>query len=277
MRAAMTSARYWRAGALALAAALVSPSAWAVPGGERSAIPPSAFADLGFAQSPGAQVPLAVALRDEQGRPVRLADYVHGVPVVLVLEYLHCPNLCGLVLGNLAAALQGLRADSLRAGRDFEVVAVSIDPRETSADARAAHNKYAPPFGDTTRWHFLTGDAAAIRTVADAVGFRYRYDELIGQYAHPAGVTILEPSGRVSRYILGLDYRPLDFRLGLTEASAGEVSAPASQLLLLCYCYDPQTGRYSLAVQRLLQGAGLLTVIVLAVPLLRALRREQRG
>lgn len=254
-----------------------SSPAWAAPGGERSSIQPSAFADLGFEQHPGAQVPLDVTLHDEQGRPVRLADYLHGLPVVLVLDYLHCPNLCGLVLGNLAQALQGLEHADMKAGRDFQMVAVSIDPRETPADARAAHAKYAARFPDTTRWHFLTGDAAAIKAVAAAVGFRYRYDKPIDQYAHPAGVTILAPSGRVSRYILGLDYRPLDFRLGLTEASAGEVSAPASQLLLLCYCYDPQTGRYSLAVHRLMQGAGLLTVIAIAVPLLRALRREQRG
>lgn len=264
-------------GVLALIAVLVAPPAWAVPGGERSSIQPSAFADLAFAQHPGAQVPLGVALRDEQGRAVRLGDYVHGLPVVLVLEYLHCPNLCGLVLGNLAQALQGLTHAAMQAGRDYEVVAVSIDPHETPADARAAHGKYGARFGETAHWHLLTGDAAAVRTIADAVGFRYRYDGSIGQYAHAAGVTILSPSGRVSRYILGLDYRPLDLRLGLVEASAGEVSAPASQLLLLCYCYDPQTGRYSLAVHRLLQGAGLLTVMVIAVPLYRALRREQRG
>lgn len=274
----MVMASAWRiAAVLALVAAFASPAAWAAPGGERSSISPSDFTDLGFAQNPGAQVPLAVVLRDEQGRPVRLADYVHGVPVILVIEYLHCPNLCGLVLGNLAATLQALQADSLRAGRDFEVVALSIDPHETPADARAAHAKYGPEFADTARWHFVTGEAGAIKAVADAVGFRYRYDELIGQYAHPAGLTILGPSGRVSRYILGLDYRRLDLRLGLTEASASEVSAPVTQLLLLCYCYDPQTGRYSLAVHHLLQGAGLLTLATLAVPLLRALQRERRG
>ena len=259
-----------------LLAAAGSP-AWAVPGGARSTIQPSAFSDLGFAQKPGARVPLETAFRDEQGRSVHLADYVHGLPVVLVLEYLHCPNLCGLVLGNLALALQGLARAEMRAGRDYQVVAISIDPRETPADARAAHRTYASRFSQTARWHFLTGDAADIKAVADAVGFRYRYDTLIGQYAHPAGVTILSPGGRVTRYILGLDYRPLDLRLSLTEAAAGAVSAPASQLLLLCYCYDPQTGRYSLAVNRLLQGAGLLTVMVIAIPLYRALRRERHG
>lgn len=264
-------------GMLALLAVVAAQPARAAAGGERSSIQPSAFADLGFAQRPGAQVPLDIVFRDEQGRPVRLGDYVHGLPVVLVLEYLHCPNLCGLVLGNLALALQGLTHAEMRAGRDYQVVAISIDPRETPADARAAHEKYAPRFSETAAWHFLTGDAAAIKAVADSVGFRYRYDKLIGQYAHPSGVTILSPSGRVARYILGLDYRPVDLRLGLTEAEAGEVSAPASQLLLLCYCYDPQTGRYSLAVHRLLQGAGLLTVLLIAVPLYRALRREQRG
>ncbi len=264
-----------RAAVVALMALFVTQPAWAAPGGERSTVGPSDFADLGFAQAPGAPVPGGAAFRNEAGRPVRLADYFHGVPVVLVLEYLHCPNLCGLVLGNLAGALQSLGA--LRAGRDFEVVAVSIDPHETSTDAVAAHEKYETQFPATRRWHLLTGDAAAIKTVADAVGFRYRYDSAIGQYAHPAGVTIVAPDGRVARYILGVDYRPLDLRLALTEASAGEVSPPVTQLLLLCYCYDPQTGRYSLAVQRLLQAAGLLTVLVLAIPLYRAVRRERRG
>jgi len=263
----------WMVSVLALAALCSGPAAAT----SRSSIQSRDFADLGFAQAPGAQVPLDGALRDEQGRPVHLSDYVRGRPVVLVLEYLHCPNLCGLVLGNLAQALQSLDPAGLKAGRDFQVVAISIDPRETPADARAAHARYGARFADTARWHFLTGDGNAVKAVADAIGFRYRYDDLIGQFAHPAGITLLTADGRVSRYILGLDYRPLDLRLGLTEASADGVAAPASQLLLLCYCYDPQTGRYSLAVARLLQGAGLLTVVVLAVPLYRAFRRERHG
>jgi protein SCO1 len=262
---------------LILMVLLIGPGAAVAAGGNRSTVAPSAFADLGFAQAPGAQVPLSVALRDEQDRPIRLGDYFRSRPVVLVLDYLHCPNLCGLVLGNLAGALQALESSSLKAGQDFEVVAISIDPHETPADARAAHQSYGRRFSGTTRWHFLTGDVQDVKAVADAIGFRYRYDDAIAQYAHPAGVTLLSPDGRISRYILGLDYRPLDLRLGLTEASAGGVAAPASQLLLLCYCYDPQTGRYSLAVQRLLQAAGLLTLAVMAVPLVRALRRERRG
>lgn len=254
--------------ALVLAAMPLSPA------GARSSFDVDTLATLGFRQRPGAHLPLDTVLRREDGQAVHLAQYFGNRPVVLAFDYLRCKTLCGVVLGNLAAALDPLPLD---AGRDYEVVAVSIDPHETPADARAAHGKYGARFGETAHWHLLTGDAAAVRTVADAVGFRYRYDGSIGQYAHAAGVTILSPSGRVSRYILGLDYRPLDLRLGLVEASAGEVSAPASQLLLLCYCYDPQTGRYSLAVHRLLQGAGLLTVMVIAVPLYRALRREQRG
>lgn len=259
-----------------IVAALVAATAAgpATAAGNRSTIQPADFSSLGFTQHPGAKVPLAVEFRDEQNRPVRLGDYVNGHPVILVLEYLHCPDLCGLVLGNLAQALQAVPQ---KIGRDVDVVAISIDPRETPADARAAHAKYAPRFAATRDWHFLTGQAADIKAVADAVGFRYRYDPSIRQYAHPAGVTILSADGRVSRYILGLDYRPLDLRLGLAEASAGQVSSPAAQILLLCYCYDPQTGRYSLAVSRLLQGAGLLTVLAIAFPLYRALRRELRG
>lgn len=252
--------------------ALFGAASPAAAAGNRSTLQPADFSSLGFAQHPGAQVPLGTEFRDEQNRPVRLGQYVEDRPVVLVLEYLQCPNLCGLVLGNLAEALQAVPQ---KVGRDFDVVAISIDPHETSADARAAHLKYAPRFAATREWHFLTGPAANIKAVADAIGFRYRYDPSIQQYAHPAGVTILSPDGRVSRYILGLEYRPLDLRLALAEASAGQVSSPAAQILLLCYCYDPQTGRYSLAVSRLLQGAGLLTVLAIAYPIYRALRRER--
>lgn len=262
-----------RAAILALLVAVAMPGL-AAASGNRSTIQPTDFSDLGFAQHPGAQVPLGTEFRDEQNRPVRLGQYFRGQPVVLVLEYLHCPNLCGFVLGNLAQALQAVPQ---KIGRDYGVVALSIDPHETPADARAAHAKYAPRFAATQSWHFLTGTAADIKAVADAVGFRYRYDPSIQQYAHPAGLTILSPNGRVSRYILGLDYLPLDLRLGLTEASADQVSSPAAQILLLCYCYDPQTGRYSLAVSRLLQGAGLLTVLAIAYPLYRALRHELKA
>lgn len=242
----------------------------------RSTLTPDQFAGLAFAQHPGARLPLDAAFADEAGRPVRLGEFFGGKPVVLVLEYLHCRTLCGVVLGNLATALDRV---SLDAGRDFAVVAVSIDPRDGPAEARAAKARelahYRHP-GAAAGWHFLTGTAAEIGRVADAVGFPFRYDAEIEQFAHPAGITLAAPDGTVARYILGVDYRPLDLRLGLVEASRGTVSSAASGLLLLCYCYDPQTGRYSVPINRATTIACLLTVAGIGAMVV-GLNRARRG
>jgi protein SCO1/2 len=165
----------------------------------------------------------------------------------------------------------------LTVGRDFQVLAVSIDPHETAADARAARARYAARGADAARWHFLTGPPGEVGRLAAAVGFPYRYDGSADQFAHPAGLVLLSPGGRISRYLLGLDYRPLDLRLGLTEAGAGRIASPAARLLLLCYGYDPETGRYSLAVHELLRAGGLLILLAVGIPVLRMLYRDRRG
>lgn len=259
------------AAALLLLAAAASPAA-AAP----SSLRPSDFADLGFAQKPGAAVPLDLVFRDESGAAVPLRRFFHGVPVLLVLDYLHCPNLCGLVLGGLAISLGKL---PLAAGRDYEVLAVSFDPREGPADAARAKSDYEARFGASggvARWHFLTGAASASASLAAAVGFRYRYDKAIGQYAHPSGVTILSPEGIVSRYLLGIDQQPFALRLAIAAASNGVVAAPAAKLLLLCFCYDPETGRYTPLIMRLTTIACCATALALAAGVAIALRRERR-
>ena len=239
-----------------------------------STLSPDAVKDLSFHQHLGARLPLDAAFRDEEGELVRLSDFFQGKPVVLVLEYLRCKTLCGFVLQDLAKALA---QSSLASGRDYQVVAIGIDPREGPAEARAARGTYLQRFGQANAagWHFLTGAGRAVADVAAAVGFPFRYDPGIDQYAHPAGLIVAAPDGTIARYVLGLDYRPLDLRLALTEAAAGTIASPASELLLLCYGYDPGTGRYSLAIDnitRLLRGATVLGVGMLVVRLVRGAR-----
>jgi protein SCO1 len=233
------------------------------------------LADLSFHQHPGASLPLDATLIDEDGRHVRLGDLFSGKPVILVLDYLHCKTLCGFVLGNLARAAARVRRD---AGADFSVVALSIDPRETPADARAARAQYRLQGHDTDGrgWHFLTGSADEVRRVAAAVGFPYRYDEDADQFAHPAGFVVAAPNGTIARYVLGIDYAPLDLRLAVAEAGRGTISSPVNDLLLLCYCYDPQTGRYGPAIGNALRIAGGLTVLGI-MAMVGRLMRMRRG
>ncbi|MCA9972297.1 MAG: SCO family protein, partial [Anaerolineales bacterium] len=212
------------------------------------------------------------------GRPVQLGDYFAADrPVVLTLGYYECPRLCGLVFKETADALRGLQG--LTVGADFTVLSVSIDPGETPAIAaakKAAHVSQAGPAAAAAAagWHFLTGQQAAIDRLADAVGFRYAYDPASDQFAHPTGLIVLTPDGRIARYIFGIDYPPRDLRLALVDAAAGEIGSPADQLLLLCYRYDPQTGRYTPLIASAIRWAGLGTVLLLGLVLGRAWRRE---
>lgn len=242
--------------------------------GPRSSLLPADTRDLGFQQHMGAALPLGVTLRDISGRLVHLRDLFHGEPAVLVLDYLRCRNLCGVVLEHTARMLS---LTPLTAGRDYEVIAISIDPRDEPADAREARAKYLAglPAGSAAAWHFLTGSEASVRAVADAVGFHYRYDPSIDQFAHPAGIMLLTPRGTVARYLLGVGFRPLDLRLGLTEAAHGRISSPVADLLLLCYCYDPGTGRYSFAIRNTTRALCLATVLGLAFMIVRLCRRPR--
>jgi protein SCO1/2 len=235
-----------------VALALATGAARAAP----STIPPSDFATFAFEQHLGAALPLDLILYEADGKPVRFGALFDGRPVLLDFEYDRCTTLCGVMLDQLKSALQAL---PIAADRDYRLVAIDIDPEATpqqAADFAKAHGID----GDGTT--VLTGDAAAIRRLAGTAGFPYRRDDVTGQYAHPAGFVVATPHGTISRYLLGLDWRPLDLRLALAEAAGGGVAAPARALLLFCYCYDPQTGRYDLAVGRLLQIVGAATLLV---------------
>ena len=185
--------------------------------------------------------------------------------------------LCTLVLNGLTRSLKPLAFD---AGREFDVVVVSIDPKETPALAavkkRGYLSRYGRP-GTEQGWHFLTGDEPSIRRLAQVAGFRYHYDPQTGQYAHPAGIMVLTPQGRVARYLYGVDYAARDLRLGLIEASAGKIGSPVDQLLLLCFHYDPGTGKYTLAVIQALRVGGVATVVALGSFIGLMIWRERRA
>ncbi|HEX6738751.1 MAG TPA: SCO family protein [Vicinamibacteria bacterium] len=236
---------------------------------------PTALREVGFDQRLGQALPLDLALRDEAGRAVRLGDYFGKRPVVLSLVYYECPMLCTLTLNGLVSALGVLPWNP---GEEFELITVSFDPRETPAQAAAKKKAYLARYQRPQAqagWHFLTGDAAALRALTGAVGFRYAWDDASKQFAHPAGVVVATPDGRLARYLFGIEYAPKDLRLALLEASSGQVGSPVDQLLLFCYRYDPATGRYGAALMRVMRTAAVLTLLALGGFMLASLRRER--
>ncbi|WP_448192570.1 SCO family protein [Azospirillum sp. sgz301742] len=260
------------AGAVLLAGTTAPLSA---PRAASSSLPAAALAGLAFAQHPGATLPADVTLRDSTGAAVDTGTlFGAGRPMILVFDYFRCTTLCGVVLGDLAAAL---RRVPLTPGRDYGVAAVSIDPGETPADAaalKARHFGRDPAFAGAAR--FLVGDGEAVRRLAVAAGFPYRDDPALGQYAHPAGVVLVSPGGTISRYLLGIGYDPLDLRLGLVEASKGTIASVADHLLLLCYAYDPARGKYDAAVGWLMRATGAASVLGLGLVIARAARQPRR-
>jgi protein SCO1/2 len=222
--------------------------------------------DVAFEQKIDAQIPLDLPFVDSNGAAVTLGDYFgRDRPVILALGYYACPMLCSLVREGLITSLQDVR---LNVGSDFDVVYVSIDPLETpmlAAGARAAAiSRYGRP-GTDDGWHFLTGGQDAIDQLAAAVGFRYVYDETINQYAHAAGIMVATPQGRVARYLFGIEYAANDIRFAVIEAADNKIGTAVDQLMLLCYQYDPVTGRYTGAVMNLIRLAGTITVVIMAV------------
>lgn len=235
------------------------------------------FTEVAFEQKLGEQVDLSLPFVDDEGNAVVLGDYFHeGRPVILALVYFDCPMLCNMVLNG---TVRSLRPISMNPSEDFEVVVLSFDPGEDHQLAHAKMGNYIQSYsrpGTEGGWHFLTGDEASIDALTDQVGFRYVYDEPTDQYAHASGITVLTPEGKVSRYLFGIDYAPKDLRLALTEASDGEVGGVVEQLLLLCFAYDPTTGRYGATIMFFIRLAAGLTVAVLVGLIIWSRRRENR-
>lgn len=234
------------------------------------------FADIGLDQRLDTQLPLDLTFSDENGNPVRLREYFSTKPVILSLAYYDCPMLCSLVVNGV---IRTLRTLSFSAGNEFTVLTISFNPKDTPKMAAIKKQTSLQSYnraGAEAGWHFLTGDEAAIQQLTQAIGFRYRYDAERKEYAHPSGIMVLTPAGRISRYFYGIEYAPRDVRLGLIEAADGKIGSSVDQLLLLCYHYDPETGKYGVMITRALRLAGAVTVFGIGGFILLSLRRDRR-
>jgi protein SCO1/2 len=232
---------------------------------------------VGIDQKIGQQLPLDLHFTDERGATVRLGQYFGTRPVVLALAYYECPMLCTHVLNGMAGALKTL---TFEAGKDFDVVVVSINPREGPQLASEKKTAYLETYGrphSARSWHFLTGKEPDIQTLAAALGFRYAYDDRIQQYAHAAAIYVATPAGVVARYFLGIEFPPRDLRFALVEASQNRLGTIGDKVLLLCYHYDPATGRYGAIALGAVRIGGVLTIVAFLAFLFVSLRNERRA
>ncbi|HEX5446626.1 MAG TPA: SCO family protein [Pirellulales bacterium] len=231
---------------------------------------------IGIDQRLGEQLPLDLELRDETGQTVKLGDYFREQPVVLMLVYYRCPMLCTQVANGFLKSSQAIK---YAIGHDYQVVTVSFDPRETTelaAEKKASYVRAYRREGAAAGWHFLTGDEEALRRLTESVGFRYRYDPKSDQYAHASGIMVATPDGKLSRYFYGIEYEPSYLRMALIESSQGRIGTPVEKVLLMCFHYDPLTGKYGLAIAAALRLGGALTMLLLGGFLIAMYRKERR-
>jgi protein SCO1/2 len=232
--------------------------------------------DVSFKQRLNERLPLDASFTDETGRRVALGDYFGRRPVLLAFVYYECPMLCTQVMNGLSSALKVM---PFTAGEDYEVVLVSFDPRDTPATAaekKRAHLQYWSAEQAAGGWHLLSGDEATIRRVTSAAGFTYRWDERTGQFAHVSGILTVTPDGRLSRYFYGVEYSPKELRLALVESGEGRIGSAIDELLLYCFHYNPESGRYGLVVMNLVRLGGVLTVVGMAGYIVLMRLREPR-
>jgi protein SCO1/2 len=238
---------------------------------------PGALLGVGIDQRLDQQIPLNLMFKDEAGRSVPLSSFFEkGKPVILALVYYRCPMLCTQILSGLAGSLKAVTLDP---GKDFEIVAISFDPKDTPETAAGKKQLYVKRYGrpnTANGWHLLTGDAQNIKALTEAVGFHYRYDPATDQFAHASGVQIVTPEGRLSRYFYGTEYSPQDVRLGLVEASNNKIGSAVDQILLFCYHYDPATGKYGATVMNIVRFAGAGFTLICGAFLVVFLRRDIR-
>ncbi len=235
-----------------------------------------AFTEVGIDQKLDQYIPLNLMFKDESGKNVQLQQYFGSKPVILSLVYYRCPMLCNQVLNGMVETFRTLE---ITAGKEFNVVTVTIDPSEGYNLAGQKKMHYVEEYdreGVEQGWHFLTGDSTAISTLADAVGFRYVYDEEAKQFAHASGIMVLTPKGKLARYLYGIEYAAKDLRFSLMEASENRIGSPVDKLMLLCYHYNPMTGKYGVLVGNLLRAGGVLTIVILAGYIIRNIRRERK-
>jgi len=269
------------AGCAALCVLLMSGAAYSQPGTPGPSSPlygarpdagavssglPTALKDVKIEQRLNQQLPLDLMFRDESGQAVKLGQYFGQRPVVLSLVYYDCPMLCTQVLNGM---LESIRVLPFELGRDYEVVTISFDPRETPELAQSKKKIYVGYLPQKMQssanagWHFLTGDSESIKQITDAVGFRYHYDEATKQFAHASGIMIATPPGKLSRYYYGISYSARDMRFGLIESSENKIGTAADELLLYCYHYDPAKGKYGAAVMNIVRAGGIATILII--------------
>jgi protein SCO1 len=245
--------------------------------GSSSGLPPT-LEKVGIEQKLNEQIPLDAVFKDENGNEVKLGEYFgKGRPVILALVYYECPMLCNEVLNGLTGTLKSLSFDT---GKDFDVIAISFDPRENDKPELAKNKKesymkrYGRP-GTENGWHFLTGTQSEIDKVTKAVGYNYQWDEKSNQFAHAGGIMFTTPEGKLSRYLYGIDYAPKDVKFAVMESAQNKIGNPAEQLMLYCYHYDPATGKYGLSILKVIRLGGVVTLIGLGAMLFAFWRRNK--
>ncbi|HTR81738.1 MAG TPA: SCO family protein [Bacteroidota bacterium] len=235
------------------------------------------FKEVGIDQHLGDSIPLDLTFHDESGAEVKLGEYFHDKPVVLSLVYYNCPMLCKMTLDGMVECFLSMK---YIVNKDFDVVTVSFDPSETPEMAADAKQMYLTRYGQkdaASGWHFLTGDASSIKKLTEAVGFHYVYDPKIKQFAHATGVMVLTPEGKLSRYFYGVEYPARDMQFALIDASHREIGSAVDKILLLCYCYDPTTGKYGFIISNVLRASATLTILVMGGGIFLMLRKERKA
>jgi len=224
---------------------------------------PPGLKNVGIEQHLNEQIPPHLPFRDETGNTVQLADYFGKKPMILNLVYYQCPMLCGEVLSGLESALRVLKFD---VGKEFDVLTISFDPKETPEMAAAKKAEYLKRYGRAGAaegWHFLTGPQSSIDALTKAAGFQYQYDPKSGQFAHATAIMVLTPEGKIAQYYDGIEFAPKDLRLGLVQASQNKIGNLVDEVVLYCYHYDPDTGKYGAIVSRILKIAAGATIFIL--------------
>ncbi|MGN6385039.1 MAG: SCO family protein [Verrucomicrobiota bacterium] len=240
-----------------------------------SELNPDSLRKLDFKQNLNSQVDLDLPFVDDAGTPVHLRDYFGDKPAILMMGYYECPMLCNLVLNGLVQGMSEINAGNLK---QLSIIFVSIDPSETPQLAAAKKKTYLERYGSLhpgEEWHFLTGKAPDIAKLAASIGFNYQYDPSIKQFAHPSGIVILTPSGLISQYILGIKYNPALLQQAIQTAKEKKIGSRASDFLLLCFFYQPLTGKYSATIMIIIRGLAILVMATLTVYIARSLRSHR--
>lgn len=234
---------------------------------------PPGLKNVGILQNLDEQIPADLTFRDETGKTVQLGDYFGKKPMILNLVYYQCPMLCGEVLSGLTSALGVLK---FNVGQEFDVLTVSFDPKDTPEIATLKKAEYLKRYkraGAEQGWHFLIGSQASIDALTKAAGFQYQYDPKTGQFAHSTAIMILTPQGKIAQYYYGVEFAPKDLRLGLIQASSNKIGNVVDEVLLYCYHYDPNTGKYGAVITRILRLSGAATILLMGIFLGILIRR----